>query len=667
MTATADENFRAPYVDVDEWRDTPVRHRYVHGGFADHATRFSLYFPPPEHYEGRFFQHVTPVPGSEHQAQAARGQEDRIGFAVSSRAYFVETNGGGASGQPGTPADPTIAAYRANAAAAEYSRVVAQEVYGRPHRPYGYVYGGSGGAFRTIAAAENTEGVWDGFVPYVPGSPVAMPSVFTVRMHALRVLRDRFDRIVDALEPGGSGDPYAGLDEEERAALTEVTRMGFPPRAWFGHRTMGMHAFSALYPGLVALDPGYFADFWREPGHLGADPSSSVHRDRVRLSCEVIAPITRRESVGLGLVADGAADAPGGVDHAFEGPKAGEDDVVAVRLSVRVPQHVLGAVLTARGGEAAGASVVLKEVRGDLAIFAEQDDGRALRHLRPGDPVEVDNSGFLAAQTYHRHQVPSAEFTVWDQFRGPDGAPLHPQRPVLAGPLFAAGAGGSLQSGRVSGKMITVACLLDREAFPWQADWYRSKVREHLGDAADDHFRLWYVDNALHGDEERQEDPTRTVSYLGVLHQALRDLSAWVEAGTPPAASSVYSVREGQVRVPEHARDRLGVQPVVHLTANGAALAEVPAGEPVVLRASAEVPPGAGELVALAWDLDGDGTFPVRERIEPARRVSVEQRHVFDVPGTHFVTVRASAQREGDPATPFARLDNLARVRVVVR
>ena len=72
-----------------------------------------------------------------------------------------------------------------------------------------------------------------------------------------------------------------------------------------------------------------------------------------------------------------------------------------------------------------------------------------------------------------------------------------------------------MQTGRFEGKMIVVESLLDREAFPWQADWYRSRVHEHLGDATDDHFRLWFVDNALHGDSEIQESPTHTVSYLG--------------------------------------------------------------------------------------------------------------------------------------------------------
>ena len=299
-----DPLFTQPYVDVDEWRDVPVRHRYVHGGFADTETRFSIYFPPTDAYEGRFFQHITPVPDSEHLAQGATGEQDRIGFSISSGGYFLETNGGGASGQPGSRVDPTIAAYRANAAAAEYSRVVAAQMYGE-HRPYGYAYGGSGGGYRTIGSAENTSGVWDGFVPYVIGSSMAIPNMFTVRMHAQRILRDRFDQIVDGVEPGGSGDMFEGLDAEERDALTEVTRMGFPPRSWFGHRTMGMHAFPVLYRGLVAADPTFFEDFWTKPGYLGHDLPPSLQRDRVTEEFELVSFITEGEASLRGLPGKG--------------------------------------------------------------------------------------------------------------------------------------------------------------------------------------------------------------------------------------------------------------------------------------------------------------------------------------------------------------------------
>ena len=37
-TAAVDEYFGEPYVDLDEWREVPVRHRYVHGGFAQTET-----------------------------------------------------------------------------------------------------------------------------------------------------------------------------------------------------------------------------------------------------------------------------------------------------------------------------------------------------------------------------------------------------------------------------------------------------------------------------------------------------------------------------------------------------------------------------------------------------------------------------------------------------
>jgi hypothetical protein len=43
-----DTLFSKPYIDIDEWRDKPVRHRYVHGGFKGTLTKFSFYFPSKE-------------------------------------------------------------------------------------------------------------------------------------------------------------------------------------------------------------------------------------------------------------------------------------------------------------------------------------------------------------------------------------------------------------------------------------------------------------------------------------------------------------------------------------------------------------------------------------------------------------------------------------------
>lgn len=657
--------FDAPYIDRDEWRDQPVRHRYVHGGFAGTATRFSLYLPPVAAYQGRFFQHITPVPDSENLAQHATGEQDKIGFAIASGAYFVETNGGGASGRPGSDVDPTIAAYRANAAAAAYSRDVAVQMYGE-HRPYGYAYGGSGGGYRTIGGAENTTGVWDGFVPYVIGSPMAIPSMFTVRMHAQRILRHRFDAVIDAVEPGGSGDIYADLDDEERAALREVTRMGFPPRSWFGYRTMGMHAFPVLYQSVRRADPSYFEEFWTEPGYLGSTSSPSLSRDRVQHHTAIAATITADRPAGYGLtIGHQPGQARGGVDTAWQGAAVESTVPVAVQLSSAPDAEILGADLVVMSGAATGARLGVLDLVDDIARFGPGDPAQ-LSQLQPGDEVEVDNTGYLAAQTYHRHQVPSADFAVWDQFREPDGKPAYPQRALILGPLFAAAAAGTVQTGKFDGKMIVVACLLDREAFPWQADWYRRKVRDHHGAATDDHFRLWYVDNALHGDDERQEHPTQTISYLGVLHQALRDLSQWVENGVEPPASTAYEVVDGQVLIAAEAAERAGVQPVVAVTANGAARAEVAVGEPVTLEAVAHAPAGGGQIVRIEWDLDGSGAFATPSEIRPGQRVATQHQHAFDAPGTYFVTARAIAHRDRDAVATYARLQNLARARVVV-
>jgi hypothetical protein len=48
----ADVFFKDPYIDIDERRETPVHHRYLHGGFGGTDTRFSVYLPPADQYQG---------------------------------------------------------------------------------------------------------------------------------------------------------------------------------------------------------------------------------------------------------------------------------------------------------------------------------------------------------------------------------------------------------------------------------------------------------------------------------------------------------------------------------------------------------------------------------------------------------------------------------------
>src|SRR5262245_36891794 len=281
-TTLRDPDYQQPYVDIDEWRDDPVRHRYVHGGFEGTELRFSYYFPPEGQYQGRFFQPIMAVAGSEHiygnQLMGRMG--GGIDFAVDSGGYMVESNLGRLTPYPGD--DSTVTGFRASAAAAEYSRILAAEMYGE-HRPYGYCFGGSGGGFKTMSCVENTD-VWDGGVPFIIGSPMSLPNVFSIQAHAMRILWDKFSQIVDAIDPGGSGDMYAGLTAEERDALVEVTRMGFPPRAWFDVERIAQGytgVWSMLGDAMIQYDPEFFDDFWTVPGYLGVNPPASLEAARI--------------------------------------------------------------------------------------------------------------------------------------------------------------------------------------------------------------------------------------------------------------------------------------------------------------------------------------------------------------------------------------------------
>jgi hypothetical protein len=658
-----DPRYNKPYIDINKSAATPsgVHYQYVHGGFTGTDARFSFYFPPADQYEGRFFQFTYPLVSPIFAGLGLPASEDdlpsNIEFSIASGGYDVHTNMGGTEGIMSTSdglvrhLDPSQGAYRVNAAAAKFSRLVAEQMYG-PHRPHGYIYGASGGAFQTIAAAENTMGVWDGAVPEVMGTPNSIPSNFTIEIYGLRVIAPAsFAKIVDALAPGGSGDPFAGLSPDEQAALRETKRLGFPLRGWWDYATLtGGKALLDLTGAFVpALDPSYVDDFWTVPGYEGHDnPALSALR--------IVSPATVTGIVGgsppTGLVLSGV---PSG--------------------------DLTGAYLIFSTGAAAGQLVPLGtwSVATNTVTFGIGADPTVDAQIKVGDRLAIDNSWYLALQTYHRHQMPppDAGMYAWDQYLNPDGTPRYPQRELLTGPVTSAGPSGdssgalfgpgAIQSGRFHGKMIALGSLMDDSAFPWSSDWYRQRAQAAHRGNLDNNFRLWYTDNADHGGPPNTAARAITVGYDGVLQQALRDLAAWVEQGIPPPASTNYQVVDTQVLVPPTARERRGVQPVVALTADGGARADVAAGTTVSFSAVAEVPPDTGDIVAAQWDFLGLGTYPVTATIgTPRPKVTLTATYTYSSPGTYFPVVRVTSQRQGDANTPYGLIQNLARARVVV-
>ena len=679
---SAEPLFNQPYVDIDEWRDQPFRHRYVHGGFKGTEAKLVIYFPPKEQYRGRFFQAITAVPVAEEQAaNVFGGTNNFMGFCFDSGGAAVASNMGGfkATAAPGSGIDPGISTYRVSAATARYARVLAAEMYG-PHRTYGYAFGGSGGGYRTLGCAQNSD-AFDGVVPFMHPAPAAIPNGFAARIRGLRVLQDKFPQIVDALEPGG-GDIYASLNNEQREVLIEVTRHGFPVRAWAFHETMGIGAFSILYQGIQAKDPTYFEEFWTTPGYLGADRPQVFADARIQHRTTVTRVIMSNEAVAAGAPTPGLMGRSASADphvawQNLENDYGGKPIPVALQLQSPPPpgKSLLGANINIVTGPSAGKALVLGSMAGNLAMLQFGPTTGSLRDvtdaIRDGHEVQIDNSNLLAFETYYRHALLGPDSYVCNQFRRADGTPMYPQRRILQNYDFVVAAVGSDLTGSFNGKMIVLQHLLDWDGHPWFADWYRNKVRGRLGSRFTDSYRLYYVDHATHG---QTPDPTRTVPYTGALQQALRDLAAWVERGVTPPPETSYRIDDAQVIVPATAPQRKGIQPVVSLHANGGVRANVRVGQPVVFKALIEVPPGAGTIVAADWDFDataavvaGDvNRFPIAEQFSPAPRLTLTKHHIFTKAGTYFPALRVHSQRESNATAPYARVPNLGRVRIVV-
>lgn len=664
---TVDPYFADPYIDVEEWRTTPVPHLYIHGGFhgtekAGNEVRFCLYFPEKEVYEGRFYQYLSPAPEDEHESEHLTGEDDKISFCLTHGAYYVVSNQGGFILNDGTRL------YRSSAATAMYSRKVAKRVYGYEHRPYGYVFGGSGGSFKTLSCVEMTEGVWEGSVPYVLANPMATPNVFAPRMKAVRLLGEEgLKKVAAAMEPGGSGNIYEGLEEQQRAALEEATKMGFPERAWFCHPFMGDGALMVLAPNIYQIFPNYFKDFWTVEGYEGADPDSSEARDRVQFVTTVEELLERKKPT--------ITEEFTSVDNSWQNTMIGNQDTPDVKMEELPPEgaYLYHCRLRVLNGAAAGKEVPIDTIENGVIRVSSAFDGRntgnALEGIAAGDQIMIDNSDYLAMQNFHRHQVPDCSYQVYDQFRDGEGNPIPAQLPFLLPPLIAAGGGGSVPTGDFHGKMIAVCSLLDESACPWHGDWYRREVQKNPRIDEEENFRLYYNDNCIHDDRAGfLEDPQRQVDYLGVLHQALLDVAAWCEKGIAPAPTTNYEFVDGQIRVPKSAEERGGLQPVVEAYVNGEKAIHVKAGESVTFTARIEVPAKSGFVTKAAWDYEAANDFSQGEELqkESEGSVLVSSTHSFEKPGTYFPVIKVQSNRHGTLEDIFTQCKNLDRVKVVV-
>ncbi|MQY21440.1 hypothetical protein NRB20_45510 [Nocardia sp. RB20] len=627
-----DPTYGKPVIDSQADITYPVVAHKVTGHFNGTDKRFTIELPPKDMWQGRFFQLVYPL--------LDETIDDRnLEFYVASGGYGVQTNGG--------------SGYRVDAAAAKFAKTVAARYYGTNQRIYGYLFGGSGGSYETIGADENTIGVWDGAVPYIPGVPTSIPNNFFIRALGSIVLRNKASQIADAVAPGGSGDPAAGLNAMQRAVLSELTRSGVPLRALEDYQYVfglngnttpaGPDELLGFASAVRAADATYADDFWSKPGYLGAEKSALgdfLRAGKVDRTVRITAVNRDPQGNPTSLVLDGIPANPYGTGLDF--------------------------TLFAADGANRGSLSGSLDTATKIFTLAGGNSGGALAAIAAGAELRIDNRWYLALPAYQRYQVPTRPgFYSFDQYRGLAGIPRYPRRPAQVDIGIAAGVtGGGTYSGSIHAKTIVVGNLLDSDAFAWDGDWYSQQVKQALGNAYHDNFRLWYNDNADHIAPGRTD---RLIDYTGILHQALRDVAAWAEKGIPPAESTRYRQQDSQITVPATAAERRGIQPVVDLTADGKNRVEVHTGTAVTFKARIQVPPGQGKIVDIAWNYTGTGAFKTIQLTgSPRESIDVTKTFTFDKPGTYFPALLATAQRGGDANARYTRVQNLGRMRVVV-
>lgn len=673
--------FGAPYVDVDEWRDAPVPHRNVHGGFEGTDTRFAFCYPPAEVYRGRLYQ---PLEGANagHEDVATQplgsvtGGPDMI-FRLGG--YMVESNMGhiGDVKDPKAGDDPTIYGWRAAAESARFSKYLAAQIFGAAPE-YAYVFGGSGGARRSPLCLAYAPDVWDAAMPFM-GDNVdgdhgdwsrprnGLPN-FATMFNVQRVLGEKITDVVDAMRPGGSGDPFVTLNTHQREQLATLYKLGYPRGDEFMiSQPMGQLWMWCSMAQRISRDDPYFERFWSESGHVGFDQPELVLTDLIDTQTTVKRALTAGDLMSEEFAGRQFA-ALRVLAMMFATMQGMMDTPMALQLAEMPAGYLPGSGIRFLDGEASDRQLYCLNGVEDVLLLDGEGEASNLRlaGVKPGDTVQFDNRAFLAYCYYARHHL--REAGDFDQFRL-GGKPIYRQyaEPELS-PFMSV-----RHTGKFDGKMLWVHHTHDASLWPSQGVGMKNNVEREVGlTRSRQCFRLRWLENAEHVPPFMAAAPpdrannTWLIDYSAHVEQSLADLTAWVEEGVEPAESS-FDMVDGQIVLASSAKVRGGIQPVVHVTANGHKRIDVATGTPFTLGVHADVPPGAGTIVSVKWDFDGTGSYSVVQETDgSASEVALTLEWVYERPGTYFPTALVESHRDGDVKATSRRIPNLDAARVVV-
>jgi hypothetical protein len=643
-----------------------IPYTQVTGHFPARKTLATL--PPGVRQSPTVFQqnYIFKFPAKEYWRNRSFLQQHPTGGGmVDSRMAF--TNGAFIISWQSARQENLVASNRHEAAATKVADAYASKLYGNAAKIYNYFWGCSGGGIVSMTAAENTSGVWDGVQVQCmgPAGIATYHSFFWQAHYTMAIPQAKRDAIAAAAAPGGTGDIYAGLNEEEKSVLNEFLAAGYPLPV------IGNH-FKNLIPlvdpiDIRIFDQTYEDDFWSKPGYAGANPPNYLKSAKVD-GWATITGITR-DATGMptAIQFDPATLPPlGSIGDAYLEywvyAADGKTRVIDPTRAMGVPTDnkqrfsLLGDLDTKTGLLTMTGPIKAGLERGSPIVNSPV----LLKALRVGSQIRVNNRFILAMYYYPRYSnIPGMR--SYDQYRNADGSAKYPQRKdisVLAHANYRV-MGGRIETGDIKNKTMIIEGMGDNLSWPIFNASYAEQVQRTLGMAkANEMMRFYLHDNGRHAVGGGEP---------GVWQQSMQDLMAWAERGITPPPSTRYTIRNGQVIPAADAAARHGLQPVMNLTANGGSRAVVGVNQPVSLASKIEMPPHTGQIVQYSWTIDGKAD-PMTVVDKPQPLVDVNRTMSFDKPGTYVVRLTVNGQRDGlvNPANQTL-LQNWKEIQVVVQ
>lgn len=433
----------------------------------------------------------------------------------------------------------------------------------------------------------------------------------------------------------------------EVAVYNEVSKLGIPYRGWQSlNQSYAANFVAGSIPLVKAFDGTYANDFWTVNGYLGTEQSDLGNFFRSKRAVGSL-DISNVQYNGSAITSFTTSAFP-------------------TNLSNFAADY---SIVSSNG-------TVIGAIQGLLNTNTSTFTAAGTPYTTPlasGSRLRYDNSWYVACNVYSRYQIPRRpDYYPWDQYKSANGSPIYPQRSVDFGSIISSSVtGGVTQTGKILFPAIAVQNMLDVNAFPWDADWYRKQIVRSIGDDSK-MYRIYFNDNADHfevGQFENNNYAPYVLNYYGSLWQALLDVAAWAEKGTKPPKNSQYSFDQfTQPQLPYEAKKRGGIQPVVHLSIKPqkSVTKRVRVGEKVSFCADAEVPTDDGCIVQVAWDYEGNNNFVNGTIGKAKKQVELSGQYASNKPGTYFAAVRVRSSRKCDVNERYVLPPNLDRVRVIV-